>query len=104
MNVRAIIVLAWAGMSVLVLVRDWSGQRQTAMQELTGIWLLSVLMLGVAEISDELGLILELLLVADVLIRPGSGNAGQVTAKTVASILAPAKTSTPPPSNQGVLA
>lgn len=104
MNPKALIVIAWVGLSGYVLFRDWSDKTK-AMQELTGIWLLSVGSLILAEMDDTLGLAAQGLLVADVLIQPGNTNAGTSFAATAAKILPGPTTPTPAqPATTGVLA
>ncbi len=106
MNSKALIVITWVALSGYVTFRDWSGDKEKCLQELTGIWLLSVAALVLGEMSDSLGLVAELILAADVLIQPGSTNAGQTAAKTISQILPSTKTqpATAGASSQGVLA
>ena len=86
MNRKAVVVLLWAGLSGLVIFRDWSDQK-VALQELVGIWLLSIGALFLTELSDDLGLVAEALLAADVLIRPGGKGGANLTAAALGSIL-----------------
>lgn len=102
MNAKALVVLAWLGLSGYVVFRDWSADKEKALQELTGIWLLSVIALVLSEASDNLGLIAELILVADVLIQPGSSNAGQSFAATMSKVL-PAPKPAAAPTTTGVV-
>ena len=58
---------------------------ETALQELVGIWLLSVGALVLAELAGQLALIATAFLALDVILRPGA-NAGTAFAKTVGAV------------------
>ena len=86
MNLKALVVLGWAGLTLYVIFRDW-GSSDKVLQEMAGIWLLSVGALVIAEASPQLAMLSEAFLAVDVVIKPGSTDVGQTFAETVSKIL-----------------
>lgn len=99
MNHKGLVVLLWAALSGYVIFRDGLSSSGKALQELVGIWLLSIIALGIGEMSDTLALLSEAFLAVDVVLQPGGSNAGANFAQTVSKILpAPTPTATAAPS------